>query len=113
MALRHIERHRTARIGWLQSLRDQLSNERSTITQEMRRNMSLYDDKHWETFGSNRRAPWKMPGVVNYVAWIADTKSALMADNKPKAVYTTARREDACARFSATVEFSTKRRVLQ
>ncbi len=86
---------RDPRIQWLQSLRDQLSNERSIVTQEMRRNMSLYDDKHWETFGSNRRAPWKMPGVVNYVAWVADTKSALMADNKPKAVYTTARREDA------------------
>jgi len=56
--------------------------------------MALYEDRHWETFGSNRRAPWKLPGVVNYMAWIADTKSALMADNKPKAVFTTPRSED-------------------
>jgi hypothetical protein len=84
-----------ARIQWLTNVRNTLSNERSVVTQEMRRNMSLYDDKHWETFGSNRRAPWKLPGVVNYAAWIADTKSALMADNRPKATFTTPKREDA------------------
>jgi hypothetical protein len=61
----------------------------------MRRNLALYEDKHWETFGSNRRAPWKLPGVVNYAAWIADTKSALMADNRPKATFTTPKREEA------------------
>lgn len=84
---------RDPRIRWLQEVRDQMANDRTIVTQEMRRNMSLYDDKHWETFGSNRRAPWKLPGVVNYCAWIADTKSGLMADNKPKAVFSTPRLE--------------------
>lgn len=86
-------RSKDARIRWLEELRDQAVNERSPITQEMRRNMALYDDKHWETFGSNRRAPWKLPGVVNYCAWVADTKSGLMVDNKPKCVFATARNE--------------------
>lgn len=89
------KRPRDARIRWLVELREQAVNERSSVTQEMRRNMALYDDKHWETFGSNKRAPWKLPGVVNYCAWVADTKSALMADNKPKATFTTPRSDQA------------------
>ncbi len=90
-----LRKPRDKRVEWLDAVRNTLTNERSVVTQEMRRNMSLYEDKQWETFGSNRRAPWKLSGVVNYVAWVADTKSAIMADNRPKATYTTPKREDA------------------
>ena len=83
-----------SRIRWLNNVRSQLVNERAAITSEMKRNVALYEDKHWETFGSGKRAPWKFPGIINYIGYIADTKAALMADNKPKFVFTTPRRED-------------------
>jgi hypothetical protein len=83
-----------SRIRWLNSIESTARDARSVITQEMRRNMSLYEDRHWESFGSSRRAPWKLSGVLNYCAWTADRKAALLADNKPKVTYVTARRED-------------------
>jgi hypothetical protein len=82
------------RIQWLNSVGSQLRTERQTITAEMKRNRELYDDKHWTAFGSGRRAPWKFPGVINMCAYIADRKSALIADAKPKAAFSTPRLED-------------------
>jgi hypothetical protein len=82
------------RIRWLNTVETTLRDQRTTITAEMRRNMELYEDRQWSTFGSGRRAPWKFSGVLNYCAWTADRKAALLADNKPKVTYVTARRQD-------------------
>ncbi len=95
-----------ARVQWLNAVVAKLKGERGPITTEMRRNMDLYDDRHWSTFGSTKRAPWKLNGVVNFIAWIADRKSALIADAKPKVTYTTTKLEDSwqCDIMNASFE---------
>lgn len=95
-----------ARVSWLNATLGQLKTQRQLITYEMRRNMELYDDRHWATFGSTKRAPWKLNGVVNFCAWIADRKSALIADAKPKVTYTTTKFEDSwqCDIMNASFE---------
>lgn len=85
---------RDRRVIWANKMASSLRSDRQGVTDEMKRNFDLYNDKHWTTFGSGRRAGWKLNGVLNYCAWIVNHKSALLADNKPKVSYSTPKRYD-------------------
>ena len=83
-----------ARVRWANRLAATLKDDRQTVTDEMKRNFDLYNDKHWSTFGSGRRAGWKLNGILNYCAWVVNHKSAILSDNKPKVSYSTPKRID-------------------
>ncbi|GAC1425728.1 MAG: hypothetical protein NVSMB5_20080 [Candidatus Velthaea sp.] len=82
------------RVRWVNRLSATLRADRQLKTEEMKRNFDLYNDKHWSTFGSGKRAGWKLNGVLNYCAWVVNHKSAVLSDNKPKVSYSTPKRTD-------------------
>jgi hypothetical protein len=82
------------RVRWSDTTFARLRGYREPDTAEMKRNRDLYNNKQWGVFSSRKRPGWKLQPVINFCAWVADRKAAVLTDNKPKVTYSAVKRED-------------------
>lgn len=75
-----------SRVRWAQRMASTLRREKQQVTAEMKQAWGLYSgDGHW----AKQRPKWKVRATINYCFWVPQQWAATLADNNPRATFST------------------------